>query len=297
MTNYSGSLQDNNTRPRVDSWDGPLFRLFLCGEGAQRLKAPFRHNLFLDAMEPQGAWLMTLSGCGYYEVGGREYPLEKGSVLALHRPAQGCLLHHAGPNPWKAIWVHVSGRLALETFDFIVGKYGVMHELPLHCEVLKKAKKLVSMTRSGATHSARLWSGLTYEFLMSWWACAEKHVQPVAKLVSSAAYDSKLLSYHPGSIQGYAQKMGYSRSYLARKLKEQWNESPGRVLRRTRLQEAARLLRTSSLQVKHIATKIGYESNTAFIRAFKQEYKLSPLKYRHHHAQSAAASAPRRAPR
>jgi AraC-like DNA-binding protein len=284
MNRPTASFQDNNTRPRVDSWDGPLFRLFLCGEGAQRLTAPFRHNLFLDALEPQGAWLMTLSGCGYYETGGREHPLERGSVLALHRPARGSILHDAGRKPWRAIWVHVAGKFALETFDFIVSKYGVIHYLPLNCDVLKRAKRLVGMTKSGKSYPARVWSRLTYEFLMSWWGCAESHVQPVANLLSAAAFDSKLLSYHPGSIQGYAQKMGYSRSYLARKLKEQWHEPPGRVLRRTRLEEAARLLRTSSLQVKHIASKIGYESNTAFIRAFKQQYKISPLKYRHHHA-------------
>lgn len=239
-----------------------------------------RHNLAMDAVDPQGAWLMTLAGKGYYRVAGVRHALIPGTVLALPRPAQGELIHTSDPSPWRSIWVHVAGQPALDLFHFIVSRFGILHKLPIHCGAVVKARRLVRMAKSRREYTPHEWSLCTFDFLNTWWACCEKYVT-TSSLLTESAYDSRVLSFHPGSVQQYAQKMGYSRSYLARKLKEQWKEPPGRVLRRARLEEAARLLRSTNRAVSEIAAEVGYQSDTAFNRAFKRAYKQPPLRYRH----------------
>jgi AraC-like DNA-binding protein len=266
----------------VDNLDGPLYRLFLCGESRSVVKEKMRHDLFMDAIDAQGAFVMTLGGFAYYQVGEQKYMLDAGTVIALHRPAQGAFIRVPEGSPWHTIWIHVSGELALGMFDYIRGRFGVIHRLPVRCALVPKARKLITMARSDRNIPVQTWSLCTFDFLNSWWQCAEAHTVPGDSVLRSKSYDSKLLSFHPGSIQQLAEKMGYSQTYLSRKLKAQWNESPGKVLHRARLAEAARLLRTTRKMVMDVANEVGYQSPTAFIRAFKQAYGMSPLRYRHH---------------
>ena len=272
---------DHNYRPAVDNWDGPVYQLFMCGESRSVVREKRRHDFFMDAIDAQGAFVMTLGGFAYYEVGDRKYPLDAGTVIALHRPAQGAFVRVPEGSPWHTIWVHVAGDLGLGMFDFIRAKFGVIHRLPTRCAVVPKARKLIAMAKSAKQIPVYEWSLFTFDFLNTWWQCAEKHTVSGESILLSKSYDSKLLSAHPGSIQELAEKMGYSQTYLSRKLKAQWNESPGKVLHRARLADAAKLLRTTRKQVNHIAQQVGYQSPTAFIRAFKRVYGVSPLRYRH----------------
>jgi AraC-like DNA-binding protein len=47
-----------------------------------------------------------------------------------------------------------------------------------------------------------------------------------------------------------------------------------------RMQLAARRLQASRETVVQVALEVGYESEAAFIRAFKREFKLPPARYR-----------------
>lgn len=51
-------------------------------------------------------------------------------------------------------------------------------------------------------------------------------------------------------------------------------------LTRWRLQLGARSLTATSRSVAQIASEVGYESEAAFNRAFKREYRLPPARYR-----------------
>ncbi|MFY9610751.1 MAG: helix-turn-helix domain-containing protein [Blastocatellia bacterium] len=54
-------------------------------------------------------------------------------------------------------------------------------------------------------------------------------------------------------------------------------------LMRWRLQLAARALAATSRGVAEIASDVGYESESAFNRAFKRELGLPPARYRREH--------------
>ena len=88
---------------------------------------------------------------------------------------------------------------------------------------------------------------------------------------------------HPWTIADLADKVGISRSGLVERFTRYLSEPPMTYLTRWRLQLAARLLERTPRGVAEIAGEVGYESEAAFNRAFKREFRQPPGKYRRDH--------------
>jgi AraC-like DNA-binding protein len=85
----------------------------------------------------------------------------------------------------------------------------------------------------------------------------------------------------PWTIADLAGDVGLSRSVLAERFRHYLDEPPMSYLTRWRLQLGAQALKSSSRSVAEIAAEVGYESEAAFNRAFKREYRLPPARFRH----------------
>jgi transcriptional regulator GlxA family with amidase domain len=84
----------------------------------------------------------------------------------------------------------------------------------------------------------------------------------------------------PWTIATVAKEIGISRSVLAERFKHYLKEPPMAYLTRWRLQLAARLLKSTSRGVADIAADVGYESESAFNRAFKRQFNVPPARFR-----------------
>ena len=84
----------------------------------------------------------------------------------------------------------------------------------------------------------------------------------------------------PWTIADLAREVGLSRSALVERFSQFLSVPPMTYLTRWRLQLAARALTTTPRGTADIAADVGYESEAAFNRAFKREFKLPPAKYR-----------------
>lgn len=92
-----------------------------------------------------------------------------------------------------------------------------------------------------------------------------------------------LLHRHPAqpwTIAGLARDAGLSRSVLAGRFRHYLGEPPMSYLTRWRMQLGAQMLKSSSRSVAGIAAEVGYESEAAFNRAFKREYRVPPARFR-----------------
>lgn len=91
-----------------------------------------------------------------------------------------------------------------------------------------------------------------------------------------------------------AQRAGLSRSAFAARATAMLGEPIGSYVRKLRLERAAALLSATSLPVKVIAARVGYDSEAAFTRAFARAHGVGPRDYRRAHGATGAAE-PRRA--
>jgi AraC-like DNA-binding protein len=81
------------------------------------------------------------------------------------------------------------------------------------------------------------------------------------------------------TVADLAKELGYSVSYLRLIFRSRLGFSLGKFMRASRLSKAAALLEDRSLSITYVAKESGFESLTAFSRAFKQTYGVSPKAY------------------
>jgi AraC-like DNA-binding protein len=82
------------------------------------------------------------------------------------------------------------------------------------------------------------------------------------------------------TIASLAHEVGISRAVLAERFREYLGEPPLAYLTRWRLQLGAQMLISTSQSVAQIASKVGYDSEPAFNRAFKRAFGNPPARYR-----------------
>lgn len=74
-------------------------------------------------------------------------------------------------------------------------------------------------------------------------------------------------------------KLGMSHMQLYRKLKALTNQSANEFIRTIRLKKAAKLLRSSHLNVNEVAYQVGFNSPSYFIKCFRKEFGTLPKAY------------------
>ncbi len=95
---------------------------------------------------------------------------------------------------------------------------------------------------------------------------------------------------HPWTIASLAHELSMSRSALSERFTRYLSDPPMTYLTRWRLQLAAQSLTRTSKGVAEIASDVGYDSESAFNRAFKREFGLPPARYRRERRASATGS-------
>jgi AraC-like DNA-binding protein len=101
---------------------------------------------------------------------------------------------------------------------------------------------------------------------------------------------------HAWSLEELARDAGTSRSVLAERFQAMVGSSPMQYLTQWRMLMAANLLARSNAPLARIAEDVGYQTDTAFSRAFRREYGAPPATWRRRQTQrdGPSGSAPAR---
>ena len=96
---------------------------------------------------------------------------------------------------------------------------------------------------------------------------------------------------HAWTLAELAREATTSRSVLVQRFSRLVGQSPMLYLKRWRLHLAAEQLTSCSAKVSAIGTRVGYDSDSAFSRAFKRETGMSPAAWRRARAAKVILSA------
>lgn len=114
--------------------------------------------------------------------------------------------------------------------------------------------------------------------------------QPNSKIALTALADHQLgpvleaIHKKPGftwSVERLAEVAGLSRSVFAERFKLKLDMTPMHYLTTWRMQKARLLLRNNKLSINEVSKTVGYTSNSAFSRIYKEHYGVSPKAHRH----------------
>ncbi|RYF43557.1 MAG: AraC family transcriptional regulator [Comamonadaceae bacterium] len=85
---------------------------------------------------------------------------------------------------------------------------------------------------------------------------------------------------HPWTLEELARTAGTSRSVLAERFQQLVGTAPMQYLTQWRMLLAANLLRGSQAPLTQVAQDVGYQTDTAFSRAFRREFGAPPATWR-----------------
>lgn len=87
-------------------------------------------------------------------------------------------------------------------------------------------------------------------------------------------------NYQDASLTQLAKDLNYDFHWLSKEIKKQTGKTFKELLREKKLAQASYLLKHTKLPIEEIILKIGYENTSYFYRIFKEEFAVSPKKYR-----------------
>jgi len=87
-------------------------------------------------------------------------------------------------------------------------------------------------------------------------------------------------NYKNGSLGELSKLLHYDISTLSREIKNKTGKKYTELVQEKRLSQACFLLKNTDMTVKEISEKTGYENVSFFYRIFKEQYGVSPKKYR-----------------
>ncbi len=90
------------------------------------------------------------------------------------------------------------------------------------------------------------------------------------------------------SAEALAARAGVSERHLNRLFQRDLGRTPGRYVRRARVEAAAQLLASSTLAIPRVATACGFRSAESLRQAFIAHYGIPPSQYRARHARTSA---------
>jgi AraC family transcriptional activator of mtrCDE len=130
-----------------------------------------------------------------------------------------------------------------------------------------------------------LLSSLFVYFMRDWADAASPTVKDWFSAVRSTHTARALARIHETperawTLEDLAQEAGLSRAAFARNFSTSVGEPPHTYLTRWRMGIAAQLLEETDLRLSEIASRVGYQSEFSFSRAFKLARGVSPIQYR-----------------
>ena len=101
--------------------------------------------------------------------------------------------------------------------------------------------------------------------------------------VSYSEYAVRYINNHFSEkirIRDLAERIGISRSYLVKLMKQETGMSPQEFLIETRMRRAKDLLTRTHDPIRNIASECGYDYALAFSKVFKSRFGMNPSDYR-----------------
>ena len=230
----------------------------------------------------------NLTGGRRITVDDKEYAVEAGSIVFRH-PGQMC----ASRGPYDMI---------LLTFDWEDAKVGGLVRNGSRSPRSEKECRLSLPTVFLPEHGREILA--VYQRLSIVWQQAGRQqlvrllLTKLLHLVSADAASCALLTQEketavdqvlheiaghymePIRLDDLAARVHMSKHYLIRIFKKEPGTTPGEWILATRLEQAKRLLRYTTIPVAEVAALCGFDSSSYFCRRFRMAYSLSPQAYR-----------------
>ncbi len=240
---------------------------------------PKNQNRASDAV-----FVYCTAGSGFCEIQGKSYTVRKGDLLFLSAGVPHTW-KHARAESWTLHWVAAIGDNIPE---YLLGM-GISGANPLvqvgeDLQVPLLFNEIYKALERGPTYLHLLLASHALSHLLA--VLHERVHEPkdtppssIQKIAQAIVYMSDHLD-QPMRVTALAALANISPAHFTVLFKEESGCSPRDYLNLLRIHRACQLLRSTTLGVKNIAAKLGYQDQFHFSRQFKAFQGVSPTQYR-----------------
>jgi len=229
-------------------------------------------------------FIYCVRGGGWAELAGRLYAVRAGDFLVLPPTVPHTFGAHAS-TPWTTHWARAAGADVREYLDALeVSADRPLLNMGEDLQVVRLFNELLKALEGGASFAHLLHAAHTLAHLLAL-VIEYRHERSrnssdgVQKVAESIIYMSEHLD-EPLRVSALAALANLSPAHFAVRFKEQTGCAPRDYLHLLRIHRACQLLRSSALNVKEIAARVGYQDQFHFSRQFKAFQGVSPSEYR-----------------
>lgn len=234
--------------------------------------------------EQHALFKYTLSGEGVFRDADGEHRVGRGSgfLCWISDPATAYYYPQDSRVPWEFIYMTVSGGNSRDITRELVRRNGPVFDIDEDSGLISRLKSYqVRGVREKNVRAA--WSMEVAMNLFETLAIScDKRVDVTAEQAISARAMKLIESnlHRNINVTEVAAMMGVSREHFSRLFKQETNVSPLDYLRRRKMIFACRILKETTLSIKQIAARMGFDSPEHFSRTFKSVMHMPPRKFR-----------------
>lgn len=242
------------------------------------------HLMIRERGIDQAIIIYCVRGQGWCELAGVRHAVEAGDVLVIP-PGEAHSYGADEQRPWTIFWVHVKGDLV----PSLLGELGINSTKPVvhigeSAELLALFEELLDVVEHGYAASRLLYASQILGHLIGLliWDSrgnSKGDLDTAQKVAESITYMKQHLDQH-ATAASFAALANLSESHYRSLFKRQIGYAPVDYFIRLRMHKACQLLDTTRLNVKQIASTVGYEDPLYFSRVFKSVMELTPTQYR-----------------
>ena len=297
-------------------------------QGSLDVRCQFAGGFAVDHAEsPRGEALFHLvldGGCAIDPAGEAAIVLEAGDLVIVHRGAEHRIRYRAGRAPTSPIRLDNDGLLPLRRnadghadLDLLCGRFRyapasaslLLSALPATLKVslreptgMEALQALVALMRleagrrqPGALAVVTALTHALFALALRTYAAGDAPQAGLLPLLADARLGGAVhaMLMDPGrawTLEELGRLVAMSRASFARHFGERAGMTPGECLTRLRMQIAADLLLRSRRRTGDIGQEVGYQSEAAFGKAFRQHMGTTPARFRREHGRSDAGS-------
>lgn len=235
-----------------------------------------KHQFFECAYVLQGSCIHVVDGQKIVQEAGTMISIMQGSSHEI-RPVEDCLC--------LTIKVRMQAFLRIDVPNMV----RFLSPTLLQCEndtfveqlILTIYRQQAQMIPYQERMRALLFETLMVYVVQNYWNTVQYlDAQPTKHRSRQELVNYIIENYQTVTLHSLAKHFHYNETYLSDLLRKETGVPFVKQLRNYKLMQAAKLLTTTRMKVGDVCDAVGYKDPTQFARNFKEQYGMTPMKYR-----------------
>ncbi len=232
---------------------------------------------------PQNILIYCTDGEGWAQIDGQKVSVVQGQYLIV--PQNTKHVYGASSNkPWSIFWMHFKGSTAHVLTDILKADgNNFLGTVPYDEKRIHIFENMYTTLETGYSDSNLFFVSILAQHYLASFCFPYLFTRPTPSEENEIDFSIRYMREHIDeniTVEALAKNVYRSPSHFSTLFKKKTGFPPLEYFNHIKMQRACQLLEFTNLQIKELASKIGFQDPFYFSRVFTKTMGLSPVQYR-----------------